>query len=391
MIGGGGCSIVPTISILDEPISAYRKSHVAHSGVSGMNWYVHKFGNWERHAKYANGQPNPETLGGSGNDDISSDETGKELFDKASKSIPRLSYRKLYEDKEYRKKWEKATDLGLLALNETRPWENFEVDHSSPDYASNRDWFLIEDQTIGFPEFSYLIANKIATPEECKRIIQYARDNRDKFMENYPNTDPLYLHISDASWGFDEFVDACGRIDKGMKYTGPKQKSNPESDAKRGSYDANRDLAIQLLSKGETYSPLQQAQANRDLNLLSDKLAGSLIGTTVSAATGGSARGNAAAGYVGGRINDIFMESRQIKGYNKRHNDNLRYRDVRFNGLTMGTRYNAIQRGKKKFNTALSKSTIKDLGLSKEYVQAYSDTMNIALRKYDSLGNKLYR
>ena len=34
-----------------------------HYNVKGTNWYVHKYGNWERHAKYANGQPNPETAG----------------------------------------------------------------------------------------------------------------------------------------------------------------------------------------------------------------------------------------------------------------------------------------------------------------------------------------
>ena len=32
-----------------------------HYGVSNTNWYVHKYGDWERHAKYANGMPNPET------------------------------------------------------------------------------------------------------------------------------------------------------------------------------------------------------------------------------------------------------------------------------------------------------------------------------------------
>ena len=42
------------------------KDYIKHYGVSGTNWYVHKFGNWERHAKYANGQPNPETNGSKG-------------------------------------------------------------------------------------------------------------------------------------------------------------------------------------------------------------------------------------------------------------------------------------------------------------------------------------
>ena len=40
-----------------------RDDYIKHYNVKGTNWYVHKFGNWERHAKYANGQPNPETTG----------------------------------------------------------------------------------------------------------------------------------------------------------------------------------------------------------------------------------------------------------------------------------------------------------------------------------------
>lgn len=35
-----------------------------HYNVKGTNWYVHKFGNWEKHAKYANGQGNPYTMNG---------------------------------------------------------------------------------------------------------------------------------------------------------------------------------------------------------------------------------------------------------------------------------------------------------------------------------------
>ena len=39
-------------------------NELKHYNVKGTNWYKHKFGNWERHAKYANGQPNPETMNG---------------------------------------------------------------------------------------------------------------------------------------------------------------------------------------------------------------------------------------------------------------------------------------------------------------------------------------
>ena len=51
---------------MDDKITAYQRSpndELMHYGVSGMNWYTHKYGNWERHAKYAHGQPNPETAG----------------------------------------------------------------------------------------------------------------------------------------------------------------------------------------------------------------------------------------------------------------------------------------------------------------------------------------
>ena len=40
-----------------------RDDYIIHYNVKGAKWYTHKYGNWERHANYANGQPNPETAG----------------------------------------------------------------------------------------------------------------------------------------------------------------------------------------------------------------------------------------------------------------------------------------------------------------------------------------
>lgn len=37
------------------------EEYLAHYGVKGMKWYEHKFGDWERHAMYAMGKPNPDT------------------------------------------------------------------------------------------------------------------------------------------------------------------------------------------------------------------------------------------------------------------------------------------------------------------------------------------
>ena len=41
----------------------YYESELTHHGVKGQKKYQHKFGNWERHAKYANGQPDPNGRG----------------------------------------------------------------------------------------------------------------------------------------------------------------------------------------------------------------------------------------------------------------------------------------------------------------------------------------
>lgn len=41
----------------------YYESELTHHGVKGQKKYQHKFGDWERHAKYANGQPDPNGRG----------------------------------------------------------------------------------------------------------------------------------------------------------------------------------------------------------------------------------------------------------------------------------------------------------------------------------------
>lgn len=41
----------------------YYESELTHHGVKGQKKYQHKFGNWEKHAKYANGQPDPNGRG----------------------------------------------------------------------------------------------------------------------------------------------------------------------------------------------------------------------------------------------------------------------------------------------------------------------------------------
>ena len=67
-----------------------------------------------------------------------------------------------------------------------------------------------------------------------------------------------------------------------------------------------------------------------------------------------------------------------IKGYNKRYNEDATF-------FNLGSKKRIIANNSKKFNTHLSKSKIKELSLSKDYVDAYSKAMNTAIKEYDTL------
>ena len=43
-----------------KPKKPESDDEIKHSGVKGMKHYQHKFGRWQRQAKYANGQPDPD-------------------------------------------------------------------------------------------------------------------------------------------------------------------------------------------------------------------------------------------------------------------------------------------------------------------------------------------
>lgn len=45
-------------------MSGIDNASLKHYGVKGQRWYGHQFGNWERHARYARGKPNPDTING---------------------------------------------------------------------------------------------------------------------------------------------------------------------------------------------------------------------------------------------------------------------------------------------------------------------------------------
>lgn len=41
-------------------IDMFDRNFLQHTGQTGMKWHTHKFGRWQSHAVYAQGQPNPD-------------------------------------------------------------------------------------------------------------------------------------------------------------------------------------------------------------------------------------------------------------------------------------------------------------------------------------------
>lgn len=81
------------------------------------------------------------------------------------------------DDPEMRKRVLDAADLGLKAVENLRGPGYVDLDDDT-DPASNREWFLFEDQTIGMPMVADLI-NQGYTSKEVKKLIDELDENYD--------------------------------------------------------------------------------------------------------------------------------------------------------------------------------------------------------------------
>lgn len=107
---------------------------------------------------------------------------------------------------ESRKKWYKSAELGLKAMDN----EFYEIDPSNRDW---QDWFLYEDQTIGYPEAAVLMDNGypssfVKSLFEQISTLPYSRygiGNVSGFASNL-------IFAGKEGYTIDTFIDACEQV-----------------------------------------------------------------------------------------------------------------------------------------------------------------------------------
>lgn len=116
------------------------------------------------------------------------------------------------------KDWQDSAKLGLKALNSLTKKKYGYTDDMNPDDENHREWFLIEDQTIGQPAVAYLI-NKGYKSSEVKQLIKDADSaNRGSdYIKRNANEGFVDDFIFTASYGnykgiLEEFADEAQKI-----------------------------------------------------------------------------------------------------------------------------------------------------------------------------------
>lgn len=123
-----------------------------------------------------------------------------------------------------------------------------------------------------------------------------------------------------------------------------KEEKRISKEQRKARRDAKNDYNIQMADRGNLLSAIKLVSAK---TAVANVIAGPL----------------AASGYTS------LTTGKAISDYNKRYGDNANY-------LTVGSKSRQAKNAHKDIQTRLSKSTIKDLKLSKEYVEEYSAAMD---------------
>ena len=142
------------------------------------------------------------------------------------------------EGKEKQKRYERAADLGLLALDATdeygsNGWED--INHLFNNRESYRNWFISEDQTIGLT----IIADQVLqgkSKSQIKKMIEEADKEESRL---YSDTGSLGVWelaynapVNEYDNSTDKFIDACIKI-----------RNNPKKDYKEflnGTYKVDK-------------------------------------------------------------------------------------------------------------------------------------------------------
>ena len=367
-----------------------RNDELLHYNVKGTNWYRHKFGNWERHAKYANGQPNPETAGSKGPyssaaaRDARMAKKDRKMGARDAKrdlAIDVLSNRKLYNWKQQNYADDKlggfsnslkgslVTSLALgaglyLSKGYINPYTFANVAPLATGVAAG----------VGGSAYSIYKKNKYIKDRNERYRGSTDYFNRELSESNIKRLGLSKDYVDSYSKTMDEALKVYDKLgnkaktENKIKYAGQKPSTDKQAarDRKHGELDAKNDTAIQILDKGEKRTIDEVYKANHQLSF-PNNLAGKPGKLALSIPLF----------VMSGSIYD-YGKGQAIKGYNKRYNEDATF-------FNLGSKKRVIANNSKEFNTHLSKSKIKELGLSKDYVDAYSKAMNSAIKEYDTL------
>ena len=115
--------------------------------------------------------------------------------------LARIDSKRYMSDKEYRKRVDEVADLGLVALEKLRGPGYIEKTDNPKEQASNREWFLFEDQTIGMAMIADL-ANKGYFASDIEKMSKIVNDNVESLP--YPKSG-LSSKADAAAFNFREF------------------------------------------------------------------------------------------------------------------------------------------------------------------------------------------
>ena len=176
--------------------------------------------------------------------------------------------------------------------------------------------------------------------------------------------------VDDTKW----YVHRFGKWQPQAKYANGKYEDGTSVDSNYG--DAKeRAKEEKRIEKGKKQA---RKDAKNDYNIqMADR--GNLL-SAIKLVSGKTAVANVLAGSVAAASYTSLTTGRAIKGYNKRYGDDASY-------LTVGSKVRQAKNARKDIQTRLSKSTIKNLKLSKEYVEEYSAAMDKLVNRTKKLNS----
>lgn len=214
----------------------YYESELTHHGVPRQKWYRHQFGDWEEHARYANGQPDPNGRGDkkpykeakktTKKKTTSSSNTSSSVVDKASGVVKQFMVRQkkkaaAAKQKQYKKDLQERLAAATSSPEEMARFKKTATDAELRALQKRLDVYKALNKAT--PE---ALKKKEETPEERnKRIAELANS----YPSGYVDEKELSKEDREAMYDYMARENAKSREQK------QKQAATEESDEEHGS------------------------------------------------------------------------------------------------------------------------------------------------------------